>query len=72
MLIVGAAGAIAPAVGRDRSAVVAFVPIVVVAVAAGFAGPAGAWLVMGVGLGAVCLLEAVGTASRRRQGMVGR
>ena len=70
MLIVGAAAAIAAAVGRAWSAAVAFLLIVVVAGAAGFAGPAGAWLVMGIGLCAVGLVAAAGAASRRRRGVV--
>ena len=70
MLIVGAAAAIAAAVGRAWWAAVACVLIVVVAVAAGFAGQAGAWLVMGVGLCAVCLVTAAGAASERRGGVV--
>jgi hypothetical protein len=70
MLVVGVAGAIATAVGRAWWAAGAFALIVVVAVAAGFAGPAGAWLVMGVGLCAVCLLTAAGAASERRGGVV--
>jgi hypothetical protein len=70
MLIVGAAAAVAAAVGRARSAAVAFVLIVVVAGAAGFAGPAGAWLVMGIGLCALCLVTAAGAASERRRGVV--
>ena len=70
MLIVGAAAAIAAAVGRLWSAAVAFVLIVVVAGAAGFAGPAGAWLVMGIGLCAAGLVAAAGAASERRRGVV--
>jgi hypothetical protein len=69
MLIVGAVGAIVAA-GRDRPAAGTFLFVVVVAVAAGFGGPAGAWLVMGIGLCAACLVAAGAAASQRRRGVV--
>jgi len=71
MLVVGLVGAVTASFARDRSAAGAFLLIVVVAVAAGFAGPAGAWLVMGIGLCAVCLVVAADAASRRHRGVVG-
>jgi hypothetical protein len=54
----------------DRSAAGTFLLIVVVAVAAGFVGPAGAWLVMGIGLCVACLVAAATAASQGRRGVV--
>jgi thiazole synthase ThiGH ThiG subunit len=41
--------------------------VAIVAVAAGFGGPAGAWLIMGIGLCAVMLGTAVLTAWQQRR-----
>jgi hypothetical protein len=72
MLIVGLVGTVAAAARRDRAAAGAFLLNVVVAGAAGFVGPGGAWLVMGIGLCAVCLVAAAGAASQSRRGVVRR
>ena len=71
MLVVGLAGAVTAAARRDGRYVCIFLAIAVVAAVAGFGGPAGAWLVMGIGLCAVCLATAAFTDWQRRGGMVG-
>jgi hypothetical protein len=48
----------------------AILAFAVVAAAAGFGGPAGAWLITGTGLCAVCLGTAAFTARRQRRSMV--
>jgi hypothetical protein len=40
------------------------------AVAAGFGGPVGAWLIMGIGLCSVCLSAAACTARAQRRSVV--
>jgi hypothetical protein len=55
LMIVGLAGAATAAVLRDWPTSGTILAIAIVATVAGFGGPAGAWLIMGIGLCAVCL-----------------
>jgi len=70
MLIVGLVGAVTARVLRTRPAAGTFLAIVFIAVAAGFGGPANAWLIMGIGLCGVCLAAAVAHARERRRSVV--
>jgi hypothetical protein len=71
LLIVGPAGAvIAVALLRDWPGAGTCLAIAILGVAAGFGGPAGAWLIMGIGLCAVCLGYAALTAWRRHRSVV--
>ena len=45
--------------------------LAIVAAVAGFGGPAGAWLILGIGLCAVILGAAVFTAWQQRRSVVG-
>jgi hypothetical protein len=58
LMIVGLAGAATSAARRDWPAAGTTLAIAITAAAAGFGGPAGAWLIMGIGLSAVCLATA--------------
>ena len=64
--LIGAATAIAL---HDRPLVGILLTIAVIAAAAGFGGPVGVWLVMGIGLSAVCLATAVFKVWQRRHGV---
>jgi hypothetical protein len=71
LMIVGLIGtAIAVAFLRDRTSAGVCLVIAIVGAAAGFGGPARAWLIMGVGLSAVCLGYAALTARRQERSMV--
>lgn len=70
MLVVGLVGAVTAAVRRDGRAAGILLLIAVVAAAAGFGGPVGAWLIMGIGLCAVCLGTAATTARQQRRSVV--
>jgi len=58
LMIVGLAGAATSAARRDWPTAGTTLAIAITAAAAGFGGPAGAWLIMGIGLSAVCLATA--------------
>jgi hypothetical protein len=70
LLIVGLAGAAAGAVRHDWLMAGGCLAVAIVAAAAGFGGPAGAWLIVGIGLGAVCLGTAAFTAWQQRRSAV--
>ena len=70
-IIVGLVGAIGAVSMRGRSMTGICLAIALIAVGAGFAGPAGSWLVMGIGLGAMMLIGAAYTARAQRRTMVG-
>ena len=66
--LVGAAGSVAL---RGRFMAVVCLTITLIAVAAGFGGPAGSWLIMGIGLGAMMLVATALTVRSQRRSMVG-
>jgi hypothetical protein len=70
LLIIGLAGAAVAAGFRYWPLVGTCLGIAVTAAAAGFAGPAGSWLITGIGLCVVYLGIAAFTAWRQRRGMV--
>ena len=70
LLIIGLAAAAAAAAFRYWPLAGAALAIAVTAAAAGFEGPAGSWLIMGIGLCAVYLGIAAFTAWRQRRSMV--
>lgn len=70
LLIVGLVGAVTAASLRYWPIAGTLFAIAVVAAIAGFGGPAGAWLIMGIGLGAVCLGTAAFKARQQRRGVV--
>jgi hypothetical protein len=70
LLIIGLAAAAAAAAFRYWPLAGAALAIAVTAAAAGFGGPAGSWLITGIGVGAVYLGIAAFTAWRQRRGMV--
>ena len=71
LLIIGLVGAAVASAFRYWPLAVTCVAIVVAAAAAGFAGPAGSWLITGVGLCAVYLGLAAFTAWRQHRSTVG-
>jgi hypothetical protein len=71
MLVVGLTGAVTAAARRDRPHAGILSAIAAAAVAAGLGGPVGAWLIMGIGLCAVCLGTAAYTARAQRRSVVG-
>ena len=70
LLIIGLVGAATAAARRDWPMAGICLAIAIVAAAAGFGGPAGAWLIMGIGLCAVCLGTAAFTVWQQRRSMV--
>jgi hypothetical protein len=70
MLIVGLFGAVTAAACRDWRIAGTLLAIAVVAAAAGFGGPVGAWLMMGTGMCAVCLGTAAFTAWQQRRSVI--
>lgn len=70
MLVVGLFGALTAAARRDWHMSGACLAVAVVAAAAEFGGPAGSWLIMGIGLGVVCLGTAALIASQQHRGLV--
>ncbi len=70
LLIIGLAGAAAAAVCKYWPMAGITVAIAIVAAVAGFGGPAGAWLILGVGLCAVMLGAAAFTVWQQRRGVV--
>ncbi len=70
LLIVGLAGAVTAAARHYWPMAGGCLAVAIVAVAAGFGGPAGAWLITGKGLCAVCLGTAAFTAWQQRRSLV--
>jgi hypothetical protein len=70
LLIIGLAGAAIAAAFRYWLLAGTALAIAAAAVAAGFGGPAGSWLILGIGLCAVFLGAAAFTAWRQRRSMV--
>jgi len=70
LLIIGVAGAAIAAAFRYWPLTGTTLAFAVVAAAAGFGGPAGSWLIMGIGLCAACLGTAAFTAWRQNRGVV--
>jgi hypothetical protein len=70
LLIIGPAGAAAATAFRYWPLAGTCLAITVTAAVAGFGGPAGSWLITGIGVGAVYLGIAAFTAWRQRRGMV--
>jgi hypothetical protein len=70
LLIIGLAGAAVAAAFRYWPMAGTTLAFAVVAAAAGSGGPAGSWLITGIGLCAVCLATAAFTAWRQRRSMV--
>jgi hypothetical protein len=71
LLIVGLVCAAIAAVRHDWLLAGNSLAVAVVAAVAGFGGPANAWLIMGIGLCAVCLGIAAFTAGQQRRSVVG-
>jgi hypothetical protein len=67
LLIVGLAGAATAAARRDWPMTGTCLAIAIVAAAAGFGGPAGAWLILGIGLCAAMLGTAAYTLWQQRR-----
>jgi hypothetical protein len=67
LMILGLAGAAVTAAARYWALAVTILAIAIVAAIAGFGGPAGSWLITGIGLCAVHLGAAAYTASRQRR-----
>jgi hypothetical protein len=70
LMIIGLAGVAVAAALRYRPLAGTLLAIAVVGAAAGFGGPVGSWLIMGIGLCAVCLGTAAFIAARQRRGLV--
>jgi hypothetical protein len=70
LLIVGLVCSAAAAARHDRLMAGACLAVAVVSAAAGFGGPAGAWLIMGIGLCAVMLGTAAFAAWQQRRSVI--
>jgi hypothetical protein len=70
LMITGLAGAATAAAVRYWHVAGTLLAIAAAAAAAGFAGPVGSWLIMGIGLSGVCLGNAAFTAARQRRSVV--
>jgi hypothetical protein len=70
LLIVAAVAAVAGVAQRNRRMGVTCLVIVIVTAAAGFGGPAGAWLIMGIGVSAAMLGTAAFTVWDQRRNLV--
>jgi hypothetical protein len=70
LLITGIVGAVTSAALRIRTIAGPLLAIAIVGVIAGFGGPADAWLIMGIGLCAVCLGTAAFKARQERRSLV--
>ncbi len=70
LLIVGLAGAATAAASTYWPMAGGCLAVAIVAAAAGFGGPADAWLITGTGLCAVCLVTAGATAWQQRRSLV--
>lgn len=71
LMIIGLVGAVTAAARRDWPMAVICGALAAVAVLAGFGGPAGAWLIMGIG-GSIAMLGAAVFAARRERRSVVR
>ena len=70
LMIVGLAGAATSAARRDWPTAGTTLAIAIIAAVPGFGGPAGAWLIMGIGLSAVCLGTAAFTVWQQHRSVV--
>jgi hypothetical protein len=70
LMIVGLAAAATSAVRRDWPTAGITLAIAIIAAVAGFGGPAGSWLIMGIGLSAVCLGTAAFKVWQQRRSVV--
>lgn len=70
LLITGVVGVLLAAALREQRIAGPLLAIAAVAVIAGFTGPASAWLVMGIGMCAVCLGTAALKARQQRRSLV--
>lgn len=70
-IIVGLVGAVGAVVLRGWPMAGICLTIALIAAAAGFGGPAGSWLIVGIGIGAMMLIGAAYTARAQRRSMVG-
>ena len=70
LMIVGLAAAATSAARRDWPIAGTTLAIAIIAAVAGFGGPAGAWLIMGIGLSAVCLGTAAFTVWQQHRSVV--
>jgi hypothetical protein len=70
LMIVGLAAAATSAARRDWPTAGTTLAIAIIAAVAGFGGPAGAWLIMGIGLSAVCLGTAAFKVWQQRRSVV--
>lgn len=71
LMIIGLAGAVTAPVLRDWPMATICLSLAIVAAIAGFGGPAGAWLIMGIGLCAAMLGAAALSAWQQRRSVVG-
>jgi len=71
LMIIGVIGALTAPVRRDWPVAGVCVALAVVGAVAGFGGPVGAWLIMGIGLCLAMLATAVYVAWRQRRSVVG-
>jgi hypothetical protein len=70
LMFIGLLGAVTAAARKDRLMAVTTSAIAVMAAVAGFGGPAGAWLIMGIGLSATMLSAAAFSAWQQTRRMV--
>ncbi|MGH3402376.1 MAG: hypothetical protein ACRDRJ_07675 [Streptosporangiaceae bacterium] len=70
LMFIGLLGALTAAARKDRTMAVTTLAIAIMAAVAGFGGPAGAWLIMGIGLSATMLCAAAFSARQQSRGMV--
>jgi hypothetical protein len=70
LMLVGLVGATTSAARRDWPTAGTNLAIAIIAAAAGFGGPAGVWLIMGIGLSAVCLGAAAFTVWQQHRSVV--
>jgi hypothetical protein len=71
LMILGLAGAVVTAAVRYWALAAAILAIALVAAIAGFGGPAGSWLILGIGLCLVFLARAAYLARERQRSVVG-
>jgi uncharacterized membrane protein (DUF485 family) len=71
LMIIGFVGAVVAAALRDRALIGVTLAVGIVGAVAGFGGPVGSWLIMGIGLCVACLVIAACIARWQRGGVVG-
>jgi hypothetical protein len=71
LMIIGLAGVAVAAALRYPALAGTLLAIAIVGAVAGFGGPVGSWLIMGIGLCVVCLATAAFIAWRQRRSVVG-